>query len=52
MVNSFICYSPYSTLDYKKSVSRLSQACLLKCVKAMTSMFIKVCQVYHNHYDK
>ena len=41
MVNSFIRYSPYSTLDYEKSVSRLSQACLLKCVKAITSIMIK-----------
>ena len=35
MVNSFIRYSPYSTSDYEKSVSRLSQACSLKCVKAI-----------------
>ena len=36
MVNSFIRYSPYSTLDYLK-----------RCVKAITSMFIKVCQGHH-----
>ena len=41
MVNSFIRYSPYSTSNYEK-----------KCVKAVTSMFIKVCQGYHKHYDK
>ena len=41
MVNSFIRYSPYSTSDYEKSVSRLSQAYLLKCVKAITSIMIK-----------
>ena len=41
MVNSFIRYSPYSTSNYEK-----------KCVKAVTSMFIKVCQDYHKHYDK
>ena len=41
MVNSFIRYSPYSTLAYDK-----------KCVKAVTSMFIKVCQGHHKHYDK
>ena len=41
MVNSFIRYSPYSMTDYKK-----------KDVKTITSMFIKVCQSYHKHYDK
>ena len=41
MVNSFIRYSPYSTSDYEKSVSRPSQACLLKCVKTITSIMIK-----------
>ena len=35
MVNSFIRYSLYSTSDYEKSVPRLSQPCLLKCVKAV-----------------
>ena len=41
MANSFIRYSPYSTLDYEK-----------KCFKAITSMFIKVWQGHHKHYDK
>ena len=41
MVNSFIRYSPYSTSDYK-----------IKWVKAITSMFIKVRQGHHKHYDK
>ena len=41
MANSFICNSSYSTLDYEKSVSRLSEACLLKFVKAIASIMIK-----------
>ena len=41
MANAFIRYSPYSMLDYEK-----------KCFKAITSMFIKVCQGHHKHYDK
>ena len=41
MVNSFIRYSPYLTSDYKK-----------KRAKVVTSMFIKVCQGHHKHYDK
>ena len=41
MANSSIRYSSYSTLDYEKIALRPSQACLLKFVKAITSIMIK-----------
>ena len=46
MANSFICYSPYSTINYEKIVLRPSQACLLKFVKAITSIMIKKYVIY------
>ena len=42
MVNSFLFVIHHIQRQImKKSVSRLSQACLLKCVKAITGIMIK-----------
>ena len=57
MVNSFIRYSPYLMLDYEKNCVKAITSMMLKklffkilkCVKAIPSLFIKVCQGYHKH---